>query len=464
MNIMNLRHIYMLILWCLAIPSTAQDLPDIFIYLTDDLSQQDLSVYSNKHVRTPALQALAREGMTFDQAFIASPACAPSRAAFLTGLMPARNGAEANHSYPHDSIPLLTAHLQKAGYEIAAFGKVAHLKMNKECGFDFYQEDKTDLASHVRKYLDQRTDERPLWLIVGDRRPHVPWTSENMYAEDNPPLPDGFISTPSTREHWQRYYSDITGLDTEFGMVKALMDQYRTTDRITVFSSDHGAQWPFGKWNLYDKGIRVPLIVSWPGHIPTGKRTQAMVSWIDLLPTLLDLTGQPVPDGLDGRTFSSVLSQKSDQHRTYIFTTHNEDGVMNIYPMRSIRSARYKYIINLSPGSYHTNHSDILQKDGAGAFWKSWYQQAQSDPEAAAVVRRYHVRPAEEFYDLEQDPGETRNLIHSQYSGEHHSIILELKEKLREWMDDQGDSLQTKRKPYLVLYPLPNPETVRKRR
>jgi len=102
------------------------DQPNVVIYLSDDHSQFDCDLYGADDIPTPNFKKLAADGMMFTHAFVASPSCAPSRAAMLTGLMPARNGAEANHTYPKDGTHYLLDDLKKAGYEVAAFGKVAH--------------------------------------------------------------------------------------------------------------------------------------------------------------------------------------------------------------------------------------------------------------------------------------------------------------------------------------------------
>ncbi|MCP5117929.1 MAG: sulfatase-like hydrolase/transferase, partial [bacterium] len=154
--------------------------PNLVVYLSDDLGRLDTAVYGAADVRTPHLERLAAAGMTFDNAFVASPACAPSRAALLTGLMPARNGAEANHSYPRPGTAYLTSALNRAGYEIAAFGKVAHGRDKPEYGFDYYSQPRVKLANNVAKFFATRDSDRPLCLMVGDRRPHVPWTEDHV--------------------------------------------------------------------------------------------------------------------------------------------------------------------------------------------------------------------------------------------------------------------------------------------
>ena len=431
----------------------AENPPNIVIYLTDDQSQLDASVYGAKVLNTPNLDRLAEKGIVFDNAFVASPACAPSRAALLTGLMPARNGAEPNHSYPKPGTPVLTQELQKEGYQVLAFGKVAHMKMNWECGFDFYHSGMTGLANHVTNYFDSVKVNEPVCLMVGDRRPHVPWTTKIIYDPNELELPPYFIDTPETRKLWAQYYSDITGADQEMGKIYELARQKFGDNFIFIYTADHGGQWPFGKWNLYDAGIKVPLIVVWPDHIKPKTRTDAMVSWIDILPTLLDMTGSEVPDNLDGKSFKKVLEGKTDQFREYIFTTHSGDGKMNVYPIRSIRDDRFKYILNLYPEYYHSNHSDILRKPNAGGYWDSWDEAAKSDPEAATIVEKYYVRPAEEFYDLKADPTEQQNLIDSE---EYRQQIQKMRQLLENWMNGQGDTRALFDTPYPISGPTPH--------
>ena len=435
----------------------AHSRPHIVVFFTDDLGRLDTTVYGSKDLRTPNVEKLAAMGMTFDNAFVASPACAPSRAALLTGLMPARNGAEANHTYPRPGTPYLTAPLNELGYEMAVFGKVSHGRAKPEYEFDHYSQPPVNLAATVTEYFDQREDSRPLCLLVGDRRPHVPFTSDSIYDPDKVSLPPYFIDTPATREHRARYYSDITGLDQEFGRVMEEAKRRLGEEIVFVFTSDHGGQWPFGKWNLYDAGIRVPLIVAWGGQIEPGTRTEAMVSWIDILPTLIDLAGGTVPSGIDGRSFAGVLTGRTSEHRSEIFTTHSGDGVFNVYPIRSIRTKRFKFILNLLPDHIHTNHSDILRRDGAGAYWDSWDKAAESDAQAAAILQKYFERPAEELFDLDADALEQVNLADHP---DHRDRAKQLRARLEQWMEEKGDKRTVFKDPYPASGPRPDAAAV----
>lgn len=415
-------------------------LPDIVVYLADDLSANDLALYGGTNIETPAIDALAAQGMTFDRAFVASPACAPSRAALLTGLMPARNGAEENHTYPRDGILRLPKLLNQLGYETAAFGKVAHNKSAKEYGFltiDL-QKEIPQVREAVRSFLDERSDPRPLALFVGVSDPHVPWPSESTVDPSAMSLPAKLLDTTQTRVQRSRYLQEVKDLDAYLGELQILVQKHLSPDCLFVFSSDHGAQFPFGKWTLYDEGIRVPLIVARSGKIKPASRTKAMVSWIDILPTLIDIAGGDVPQSLDGRSFADVLHDEQSEHRNRIFTTHSGDRLMNVYLSRSVRTERYKFIWNVHPEYAFTTHIDLLLRETSGDYFKQWTDLAKTDAHAAEIVAHHHGRPKYELYDLQSDPFERDNLAGQPDLQE---IENQLRTELNTWIASQEDKL-----------------------
>lgn len=408
--------------------------PNIVVFIADDHSQRDCAPYGATDVRTPNLARLAAAGMTFTHAFVASPSCAPSRAALLTGLMPARNGAEANHSKPRAELKKLPAYLRDCGYDVAAFGKVAHYGQDKDFGFDHY--DQRHAATVVGEYLQARKRERPLCLFVGTHHPHVPWSETSTYDPREIKLPPGHVDTPETREFRTRYYTDVTKADRELGEIEKLVREQLGENTLLIFTSDHGAQWPFGKWNLYDAGIRVPMIAVWPGVIGPATKTDAMVSWVDLLPTFVELGGGDAGKEIDGRSFAGVLLGKTNEHRELIFSTHSGDGRVNVYPIRSVRTRRYKYIRNLHPEFRYTTHIDLAQNRDGVKYWRTWEEAAKSDAEARRIVERYRRRPREEFYDLQVDPFERNNVVEAV---EHRAELERLRRELDNWMKAQGD-------------------------
>lgn len=414
--------------------------PDIVVFLSDDHTAADSSVYGSKDVVTPSMERVARDGMVFDRAFVASPSCAPSRAALLTGLMPARNGAEANHSRPRPEIRKLPSYFQELGYEVVAMGKVGHYKQTEEYGFDLtahmgYHDDEAVPAALA--WLRQRKSGRPLALFVGTNWPHVPWPEPLAgKAPSEVIVPPTQVDTPATREARLRYYAAIARMDTELGQVYDLAREKLGAETIFIHSSDHGAQFPFGKWTCYESGIRSPLIVVWPGVVKPGTRTDAMVSWVDLLPTLLEAAGGTAPADLDGRSFLKVLRGETDSHREKIFVSHSGDGNMNVYPTRAIRDGRWKLILNLHPEFEFNSHVNKGRAKEEFYYWGSWAAKAESDPAAAAVVKRYHQHPALELYDLEADPSELKNLAADPGQA---LRVKAMRAELEAWMRLQGD-------------------------
>ncbi len=438
-----------------AIPTLAAEAqrpPDIVVYLADDLSAADLSLYGGTNIQTPAIDQLAADGMTFDRGFVASPSCAVSRAALLTGLMPARNGAEENHSYPRKDVLRLPQVLNELGYQTAAFGKVAHLRSAPDYHFDVndLKQNIPELQVTVKEFLENRTDKRPLALFVGVSDPHVPWPSESTVDPETMSLPPQLLDTPRTRVQRSRYLQEVKDLDAYLGELRELTDKHMSKDKLFVFSSDHGAQFPFGKWTLYDEGIRMPLIVAREGKIKAGARTDAMVSWVDILPTLIDISGGDVPKNLDGRSFAAVLDGTSDSHRNRIFTTHSGDLKMNVYLSRSIRTDRYKLIWNPHPEFAFTSYIDLLLRETSGDYFKQWMTAAKTDEHAAKVLARYYGRPEYELFDLKQDPHELTNLAGDPKLAD---VQQDLLSELKSWIEEQDDQLTVFHEPLMLDAP-----------
>src|SRR5205814_10340275 len=182
---------------------------------------------------------------------------------------------------------------------------------------------------------------------------------------------------------------------------------------------------------------------AWPGHIRAGTTSAALVSWVDLLPTCLEAAGGTAPTGLSGQSFLGVLRGERHTHRDRVFFTHSGDGDMNRYPLRAVRTRDWKYIRNLNPAAEHHTHIDKAAARDGRDYFDSWVERAKTDPVAAAVVRRYHQRPAEELYDLKADPWELKNLA---AEPAHAETLQRLRADLDAWMRDQGDEgLKTER-------------------
>jgi len=413
--------------------------PNIVVFISDDHSQLDSQAYGSTEVRTPHMSKLAEDGLKFTHAFVASPACGPSRTALLTGLWSARNGAEANHKAKRPEVPSLPAVLRGLGYELAVIGKVAHSDWAKFYNFDTVIGPPVGISdtAEVAKFLTERTSQKPLCLFVGTRHPHVPWSEVSEYDPAQVRIPPFHVDTAVTREERAKYLTDISKADTLLGEVRALARDKIPGDTLFIYTADHGGQWPFAKWNLYDAGIRIPLIIAWPAKLKPATTTNAMVCWPDLLPTFIEIGGGKVPDDIDGKSFAGILLGTATKHREQVFTTHSGDGDFNVYPIRSVRTGDWKYIRNLHPEFQH--HSHISRSSGPSGlvYWKTWLTAAGTDPATAATVRRFTTRPAEELYDLANDPNELHNLATDpRQSGR----LTTLRADLDAWMKQQGDT------------------------
>lgn len=460
-----------LILIAIALSAIAAPQPNFVILIGDDHGVYHSSVYGSPEFQTPNMQALADDGIHFTNAYVASPACGPSRAALFTGLMPYNNGIVGNHEIGlKPGVKPLLPNLLAQGYEVAFNGKVAH------GGFahhkDYVPEEVTIIErdprpsvalANVAQFLKNRPDpSRPLALFIGATDTHTPWPSikKARINPDDVVIPQRIYETPETRVEMARYVEAAENIDRKLGTIRRFVDKFLDPNNTLVaYTSDHGMPWPFGKWSLYENGIRTPFIASFPGTIPAGTTSDAMVSWIDLIPTLLDFAGADAPENIDGRSFVKVLTGEKKEHRDLIFAVHKGDKDFNVYPIRSVRKGNWKYLLNLHPEFQYTTHTDLLSEDGkgdrghGGYHWPSYLEAAKIDPAAAAFLTDYYSSPAEELYDLTADPFEQNNLAQSP---EHAEKLSELRDLVARRMIEVKDDKSLSGEPRL-LKDHPNP-------
>lgn len=425
-------------------PAKGAQRPDIVLFIADDLSREDVGTYGSPDARTPNMDAMAKEGMRFDRAFASSPTCTVSRSSILTGDYPMRHGAHANHSAVKNGIETLPQYLQKLGYRVVIAGKT---DFGERPNFPFeYTPDtvvgkglngklQTDAVDHI---LATRDRAKPIAIIVASFASHVPWPDNQGYDAKKLTIPPYLYDTPELREARTRYLTKVTLADTELGAVRKSMAKYGDPkNTLFLFTADQGAQFPFAKWNLYDAGIATPLLAVWPGHVAAGKRSDALVSLVDLLPTMEEVAGGTAPKGIDGTSLVPLLTGKADKVHDVIYAAHTGDG-SNIAPTRTIRTDKYKLIVNYrSDITFKNAISENTQKRD-NAYWLSWVEKAKTDPKAAAIVDRFYHRQPVELYDLQQDPYELTNLAGQPGTA---AIEKDLRARLEKWMVSQGEDL-----------------------
>ena len=432
--------------------------PNIVFFIADDLGANDTSFMGHPEVRTPALDRLASKSALLERMYVASPSCAPSRAAMLTGLMPFRNGAERNHTYARDDVRQLPLYMKDLGYEVVALGKVKHGN-DERAGFD-YVDRKMSIEDVVivEEYLSQRQSDQPLLLFIGIKDPHVPWPEEPFahYDPQKLKLPVQLIDTPDTRLEYAQYLTDVERMDMQIGVALDAIEKHLGEDVITFFTSDHGAQLPYGKWNNYEISVKAPMLISWPGGVEPGQRFEAMASFVDILPTLIEMAGgKPPASGygkkqIDGQSLVPLFKGETDTHRDYVFST-NASAAHHTYPLRSVCSERYRYIRNVYPEINFTVQTDHNPKAESHNLWVSWVEAAKGNPEIYEKVMGYHQRPAEELYDLHADPDEQINLADDP---KHVQTLRKLRAITDNWIRLSGDTLQMHGKPMDILIPI----------
>ena len=376
----------------------------------------------------------------------------------LSGLMPFRNGAEPNHTYVRDDVRQLPRYMRDLGYEVAAIGKIAHGK-DERAGFDYVDRDiSLENIGMVSDFLSQRESDKPLLLMVGIKDPHVPWPNRPFphYEPESLTLPVKLIDTKDTRLELARYYTDVERMDQQVAATLEAIETYLGPETIIFFTSDHGAQLPYGKWNNYESGVRVPMLVSWPGVAESGKPSRALISFVDILPTLIEIAGGNPPETgyrsnqIDGRSFLSLIKGESIRHRDYVFST-NSSAAHHTYPLRSVCNDRFRYIRNVYPKLNFTCQTDHNPTAQSHNLWVSWVSIAKLDPNIARKVQEYHQRPVEELYDLQADPNEQRNLADDP---EYVQTLRKLRAITDNWIRLSGDTLEMHGEPMRPLYPL----------
>lgn len=409
------------------VAAPAERPPDILLIVADDQTWRDLGCYGNPDVRTPNLDRLAAEGMRFTGAFTATAMCTPARHQLYTGLFPVRSGGYANHSRVTAGIRSLVHLLRDRGYRVGLAGKV---HVGPPDSFPF------EMVRDVPQFIG-RDPTQPYCLVVASKHPHMPWSDPPRgYDPALIAVPPGLVDNAETRLALARYYTDVTKLDAEVGELLGQLESVgRPANTLVLFTSEHGASFPFGKWTCYEMGLRTALLVRWPGRVAPAAVTPALVQTVDVLPTLIEAAGGRGPAELDGRSFLPLLRGEAVAHRDRTFGVHTNAGIVagRPYPIRSIRTPTHRYVLNLMPEAEFTNALTRMSRDGV---WNSWVRDAARDLAVAARVERYRRRPAEELYDLIADPDELENLAGDRRQ---RPLMDALRGELEAWMRQQGD-------------------------
>lgn len=447
--------------------------PNIVLIVADDLGYGDLSCQGSRSIRTPNIDAFAREGTRFTNFCVAQPVCTASRAALMSGCYPNRIGMAGalNHTSLtgiHPDEMLLPELLKARGYATAHFGKW-HLGTRPEFyptrhGFDTWAgipysndngplhptirgipslpfivndtvvEKDPDQSLFTRRLTDMATDfirknkSRPFFLYLPHIMPHVP-----IYASEK-----------FSKSTGHGLYADVVEeLDAGIGEVLgSIRDAGINGDTLVMFLSDNGpflsygnhagSAGPFreGKLTTFEGGVRVPFIVRWPGHVPSGRVDHRFFTGLDLLPSLGAIAGTPTPKSrIDGLDLSRVLLGNPDA------VAREEFAYYSGGELHAVRKGRWKLHL---PHPYLAVDG-LPGRDGKPANHANMKPVAIEESGIRGIASRHGYKVEQlplSLYDLESDPGESRNV-----AGDQPAIVAELERLASRCRADLGDTL-----------------------
>jgi len=429
-----------------------QSRPNVLIIMADDCTYNDLTVYGGQNAHAPSIDSLAGQGLVFNRAYLAMSICQPCRSELYTGQFPLRNGCAWNHSASRPTTHSLPEYLGALGYRVGLAGKMdvfpaKCFRFEDVPGYDsncVRNPTKPHSLDGVRQFMTRQADQ-PFCLVVALVEPHVPWVmgDPSKYPPNQIKLPPNIADTERTRSDFGRYLAEITYMDGQVGeLLAALKDAGLDNNTLVLFTSEQGSQFPGNKWTCWDTGLHTGLIARWPGKVPAAKRTDAIVEYADVVPTLVELAGGN-PNGknydFDGRSFAGVLLGRQDSLRDYAYGIHNNVPEGSPYPSRTVTDGQWRYIHNLTPNELYLQKY-LMGTQGNGGlnnpYWGTWVFASADSPKIYELVKRYMMRPPEELYNSATDPYEMNNLIADpRYAG----IRTRLSSELDRWLGSQGD-------------------------
>ena len=419
---------------------TKQVRPNILFIVSEDNSDH-LGCYGETRVHTPNLDKLANGGIRYTRAYVPYSVCSPSRAAFLTGLYTRQTGhiGLATHRFSmYRDFKTMPAYFQESGYYTGFLGKthvnpervvedfvdhraIRNSNFSKTISIEEYAQ---EADAVMQKAAEQK---KPFMLIINYADAHRKFVGKSkngfptkVVKEKIEPYSWMGSDSPKLREEMRDYLNCINRLDEGVGMVMEKLEEAGVRNNtLVVYIADHGADFPRAKGSVYENGTRIPMIVNYPPIFRNGKVESAMVSTIDILPTMLRAAGLPAPEMLPGFALQDIDTGKVPPRKfIHTFTTGSSPNLL--YVQFGIRDDRYKLV---------HNPDRVLNRLALSRYKNS------NLPADQHVVHFLHP-PEFELYDLEEDPDEWNNLADS---AEHGKIRERLLSAMREFQREIKD-------------------------
>ncbi|WP_276166447.1 sulfatase family protein [Zobellia alginiliquefaciens] len=419
--------------------SITNDNPNIIVFMADDVSWNDFGCYGNTFVDTPNIDALAANGMRFDNAILTASSCSPSRISIMTGRYPHNTGAAELHTEPKVDFGSIASSLKANGYYTGQAGKWHMGKLLRK-GFDkIYEKRQVNGDGGENMWvpsIEERYKNKPFFFWFAAYDAHRVWgenSFSNTHGIEQIDVPPTLVDNDSTRTDLARYYDEIKRFDHHIGMVvESLKEQGVYENTLIFIMADNGRPFPRDKTRMYDSGMKTPFIAHWPKGLLKGT-SNSLISSVDLAPTILDACNVAVPKTFQGKSFKTLFKDPSKDFRTYAFAEHNwHDHEAH---ERMVRTKDFIYILNSRPQFPNQGPADALNSSS----FRSLQEQNQNN---ALTSAQYDVfltpRPSEELYAVKNDPLQLDNIIDRKA---YLNVQGKLKRHLQKWKEDTGDNI-----------------------
>ncbi len=444
--------------------------PNILFAISDDQSFPHTGAAGDRVVKTPAFDRVAERGVLFTNAISGSPGCAPSRAAILTGRPHWQLEEAGTHaSYFPKKLQVYPDLLRAAGYHVGLTGKGAGPANFKDSGWEHnpagpdYQSrrlenapegiSRVDYAANFADFLQAKPADRPFCFWYGGSEPHRVFKAgaglESGKKLEDVVVPPFLPDCEVVRSDILDYYFEIEHFDRHLGrMLDLLAEAGQLDNTLVVVTSDNGMAFPRAKATMYEYGIHLPLAVCWPAAFQGGRKIDDLVSFTDFAPTFLEAAGVEAPDVMTGESLMNVLtSNKSgivDPQRSRALSgreRHSHARFDNLgYPSRALRTHEYLYIRNFAPQRWPAGDPE-LYADIDDSPSKRYLLQHRNEPGVRELFEATcGKQPAEQLYDIRNDPGCLKNLADS---AEYSTIKETLRKELEDALTATGDPRMT---------------------
>lgn len=435
----------------------AEKRPNILLIVSEDHGPH-LSCYGDKVIQTPNLDQIAKNGVKFNNAYVTESVCSPSRSSILTGLYPHQSGhlGLTTHGFHFvGKIQTLYQALKKGGYRTGMIGKL-HVAPDSIFPIDYHpikgpNYEKVGLirySEYAEKFIN--AGDEPFFLMVNYPDTHWPFQHQVEGRPKKTVKPSEVTSfaylqfdNPLIREYSTALYNCMLRLDECVGeLMGKLKKSGKEDNTLVIYLSDHGDEMGRGKFDIYEAGTKIPFLASWPGKITQGTQTDALISTIDIMPTVLAVAGIALEDKrATGKSLVPLFKKPDLLFRKYLFTEKNCDQIGMYYPRRAIRDECYKLIYSLLDGKNPVAEKYMANGNRTDAIAGSpTMKEVESASPHVKNIYNLWLNPRKiQLYDLKNDPWEYNDLS---TNAKYDQIKSRLMSEIIKWQQETEDPLR----------------------